>query len=211
MKNFTLMLLVLFFAFSVSAESNSVKPKINSGETMETAVLGGGCFWCVEAVYESVQGVEKAESGYAGGSLPNPTYDDVSAGVSGHAEVVKITFDPKVITYSEILKIFFHTHDPTTLNQQGADRGTQYRSVIYFNSDKQKKEAEDVVTKITEEKLWPNPVVTEIAALKDFYKAEDYHQNYYKNNKEQPYCSLVIGPKIQKLKKEFADRLKKEP
>lgn len=175
---------------------------------MEIATLGGGCFWCVEAVYENVKGVEKAESGYAGGKRPNPTYEQVSAGASGHAEVVQITFDPKVIQFSDILTIFFHTHDPTTLNQQGADKGTQYRSVIYYHNEAQKKAAEEVIRKITEEKLWPNPIVTEISELQEFFKAEDYHQGYYKNNQSQPYCSLVIGPKIQKLKKEFADRLK---
>jgi peptide-methionine (S)-S-oxide reductase len=200
----TLLLMLLFSAVKAYAGT-----ELNKGDDMETAILGGGCFWCTEAIYDSVAGIEKAESGYAGGKIPSPTYEDVSTGDSGHAEVVRITFDPKVITYPEILRIFFHLHDPTTLNQQGADRGTQYRSVIFYMNDKQKKEAEEAIKKITEEKLWPNPIVTEITPFKEFFMAEDYHQNYYKNNQDRPYCSLVIGPKIQKLKKEFADKLKK--
>lgn len=178
------------------------------GKKMETAILGGGCFWCVEAIYENIQGVEKAESGYAGGKTDNPSYDNVSTGDTGHAEVVKITFDPEVISFAEILEIFFYTHDPTTLNRQGADRGTQYRSVIYYQNEEQKKIAGEIIEKITQEKLWPGPIVTEVSPLGTFYMAEEYHQGYFANNPEKPYCSLVIGPKIQKLKKEFADKLK---
>lgn len=177
-------------------------------DNYEYAVLGGGCFWCVEAVFESVRGVEEAVSGYAGGKNAAPTYEQVSQGSTGHAEVVRIKFDPSEIAFTEVLKIFFHTHDPTTLNRQGADVGSQYRSVIYYQNDEQKEQAKQMIEQIARDKLWPDPIVTEVAPLGEFYPAEDYHQNYYQANKEKPYCSLVIGPKIQKLKKDFADRLK---
>lgn len=176
--------------------------------SVEIATLGGGCFWCIEAIFQRLQGVSKVESGYSGGERKNPTYEQVSAGGTGHAEVVQITFDPSVISYADLLNVFFHLHDPTTLNQQGADSGPQYRSVIFFHNPEQQKTAEEVKKKIGESKLWADPIVTEISPFKEFYRAEDYHQNYYNEHKVKPYCSIVIAPKVQKLFKEFGSRLK---
>jgi peptide-methionine (S)-S-oxide reductase len=184
----------------------------NSGGTgsgkKEVITLGGGCFWCVEAVYEELKGVERVESGYSGGKVANPSYRQVCTGTTGHAEVVQVTFDAKVISLKEILEIFFHVHDPTTLNRQGADVGTQYRSAIFYNSPEQKKVAEQVIQETTNAKLWPDPIVTEVSPLKEFYKAEDYHQEYFKLNGTQPYCRAVIAPKMAKFRKEYKDRLK---
>ena len=176
----------------------------------ETATLGGGCFWCMEAIFQRLNGVSSVVSGYAGGKTQNPTYEDVSSGTTGHVEVVQVQFDPSVISYGEILEVFFHLHDPTTLNRQGADRGTQYRSAILYSSDEQKRIAELTIKKVTDEKLWSNPIVTEVKPLDKFYSAEEYHQNYYNQNQSQPYCSLVIGPKIMKLEETFKDKLKKK-
>lgn len=170
-------------------------------------ILGGGCFWCVEAVFQSIKGVLEVQSGYAGGQSKNPTYEEVCSGGSGHAEVVKITFDSESISLDDIFYIFFRTHDPTTLNKQGADVGTQYRSIILYNSEEQRLIAEKSKKRTDEEKLWPHPIVTEITALTDFYPAEPYHQDYYKLNRSQPYCQFVIDPKIQKLKKEFKSKI----
>lgn len=175
---------------------------------LEKATLGGGCFWCVEAVYQDLKGVHQVVSGYAGGSVENPTYQQVCAGTTGHAEVTQITFDPEVISYEELLYIFWRTHDPTTLNRQGADVGPQYRSIILYHNEEQKAIAEKSKRETDQSDLWPNPIVTEIAPLTDFYPAEDYHQNYYRNNPAQPYCQVVIDPKVQKFRKEFKDRLK---
>jgi peptide-methionine (S)-S-oxide reductase len=175
---------------------------------LEIATLGGGCFWCVEAIYQDVQGVHKVVSGYAGGKVDNPSYQQVCMGTTGHAEVVQITFDPNVISYDDILYIFWRTHDPTTLNRQGADVGTQYRSVIYYHNDEQKDIAERSKTDTDATDLWPNPIVTEISPFTNFYEAEHYHQNYYSQNPQQPYCMAVIDPKVQKFKKQFADKLK---
>jgi methionine-S-sulfoxide reductase len=177
---------------------------------MKEVILGGGCFWCVEAVYQGFQGIEHVESGYSGGKVPNPTYERVSVGTTGHAEVVKITYDPTVISFKDILTIFFHSHDPTTLNRQGADVGTQYRSVIFYANDQERKIAEDVKGEVERGKLWRDPIVTEIAKLERYYKAEDYHQDYFDRNKEQPYCSIVIAPKLAKIYKEFCAKLKPE-
>lgn len=174
----------------------------------EVITLGGGCFWCVEAVFEELKGVESVESGYSGGKVNNPTYRQVCTGTTGHAEVIQVTFDPNVISLKEILEIFFHVHDPTTLNRQGADVGTQYRSVIYYNSAEQKKIAEQVIQSTSAAKLWPDPIVTELSPLKEFYKAEDYHQEYFKLNGTQPYCRVVIAPKMAKFRKEYKDKLK---
>lgn len=174
----------------------------------EVVTLGGGCFWCVEAVYEELKGVESVESGYSGGKVRNPTYRQVCTGTTGHAEVIQVTFDPKVISLKEVLEIFFHVHDPTTLNRQGADTGTQYRSVIFYNSAEQKRMAEQVIQATTAAKLWSDPIVTELSPLKEFYKAEDYHQEYFKLNGTQPYCRAVIAPKMAKFRKEYKDKLK---
>lgn len=172
----------------------------------EIATLGGGCFWCVEAVYQELQGVLKVESGYAGGHIDNPTYREVCSGVTGHAEVVQVTFDPAQVSFEDVLRVFFTVHDPTTLNRQGNDVGTQYRSVIYYHSDAQKKAAKDIIHEAQE--AWDDPIVTEIAPFEKFYKAEDYHQNYYKDNPNQGYCAFIITPKVKKFREKFKDKLK---
>jgi peptide-methionine (S)-S-oxide reductase len=174
---------------------------------LEQATLGGGCFWCLEAIYQDIKGVESVVSGYAGGPMSNPTYQQVCSGTTGHAEVVQIAYDPDVISYEELLFIFWRIHDPTTINRQGADVGTQYRSIILYHNDAQHQIAEQSKTEANNSRLWPTSIVTEIAPLKDFYPAESYHQNYYKSNPNQPYCRVVIDPKVRKFKKEFQDRL----
>jgi peptide-methionine (S)-S-oxide reductase len=174
----------------------------------ETATLGGGCFWCVEAVFEQLDGVERVRSGYSGGRLPSPTYQQVCSGATGHAEVVQVDFDPKVIPYRDLLEIFFAFHDPTTPNQQGADIGTQYRSVIYYHSPEQKAVAEEVIAELTRTRVFDDPIVTELAAFTSFYPAEDYHQGYYRQNPQQPYCRATITPKVAKLRSKYAARLK---
>jgi peptide-methionine (S)-S-oxide reductase len=175
---------------------------------MENATLGGGCFWCLEAVFEQLRGVEKVESGYAGGTVPNPTYKQVCTGATGHAEVVQITFDPQAITFKELLEVFFTIHDPTTLNRQGADVGTQYRSAIFYHSPEQRQTAEQVIQAIQAAKIWDDPIVTEVTPLTDFYKAEDYHQEYFRHNPNQGYCRAVIAPKVAKFRKQYLAKLK---
>ncbi|HET6464724.1 MAG TPA: peptide-methionine (S)-S-oxide reductase MsrA [Nitrospiria bacterium] len=182
---------------------------MGSQNNMETATLGGGCFWCLEAVYADLKGVEKVESGYAGGTVADPTYRQVCSGTTGHAEVVQLTFDPEIISFKEILEVFFSIHDPTTPNRQGADVGTQYRSAIYYHTPEQKTTADQAIKEFNASGVWGAPIVTELAPLKQFYKAEDYHQEYYMNNPEQGYCQLVITPKVAKFRKQFVDRLKK--
>ena len=186
--------------------STEIKDSLKIGH--ELATLGGGCFWCTEAVFEDLRGVDFAVSGYAGGAKENPTYKEVCYGNTGHAEVVQVAFDPKEISYEDLLRVFFHVHDPTTLNKQGNDVGTQYRSVIFYNDDAQKKSAEKIIKELTEEKLWPNKIVTEVSPLTKFYAAEDYHQEYFKLNGHAPYCQFVISPKLTKFRKNFKDRLK---
>jgi len=182
----------------------------NSSATtkVELATLGGGCFWCTEAVFTQLKGVETAEPGYSGGELEDPTYEQVSTGTTGHAEVVQIAFDPSVISYREILEIFFSTHDPTTLNRQGPDIGPQYRSVIFYHNNQQRATAELVVRELTEEKLFDSPITTRIEPLVRFYKAEDYHKDYFKKHREQQYCRIIIAPKIAKLQKLYLSKLK---
>ena len=175
---------------------------------LDTAIFGAGCFWCVEAVFQELKGVEKVESGYSGGKIKNPTYKEVCSGLTGHAEVCKIIYNPSVITYKELLEAFWQSHDPTTLNRQGADQGTQYRSVIFYQTEEERKEAEFYKQKLNEEKAFTNPVVTEISPLSNYYPAEDYHQNYYNQNGDQPYCTYVIAPKLEKFRKAFATKLK---
>jgi peptide-methionine (S)-S-oxide reductase len=175
----------------------------------EKATLAGGCFWCLEAVYLDVRGVEKVESGYAGGKTQNPTYDDVCSGSTGHAEVVQLTYDQAVISFRELLEIFFTIHDPTTLNRQGADTGTQYRSAIFYHSAEQKAEAESVIATLTADKVFSGPIVTQVAPLDTFYPAEDYHRDYYRRNPNQGYCRVVIEPKVSKLRKQWQAKLKK--
>jgi len=174
-----------------------------------TATLGAGCFWCVEAIFERVNGVHDVVSGYTGGKIANPTYREVSSGLTGHAEVVQVRFDPTVISYAKILEIFFKTHNPTMLNRQGADVGTQYRSAIFYHSEDQKSIAYDVKNMLSRAAIWNDPIVTEITPFTAFYKAEDYHQNYLENNTKQPYCQMVILPKIDKFEKLFEEYLKK--
>ncbi len=175
---------------------------------LEIATLGGGCFWCLEAVFVELQGVEQVVSGYSGGHVDNPSYREVCNGTTGHAEVVQITFDPQVISFQEILRVFFATHDPTTLNRQGADVGTQYRSAIYYHDQEQKETAETMIRELNQAGIWHNPIVTEVTPIDKFYTAEDYHQDYYKYNSSQPYCQVVISPKLAKLRKEFSHKLK---
>ncbi|MFN3872483.1 MAG: peptide-methionine (S)-S-oxide reductase MsrA [Ignavibacterium sp.] len=176
---------------------------------LDVATFGSGCFWCTEAIFERVKGVQKVISGYSGGTTENPTYKEVCTGTTGHAECTQIYYDPSVISYDELLEIFWKTHDPTTLNRQGNDIGTQYRSVIFYHNLEQKEKAEYYKKKLEEEKIWDKPIVTEIAEFKKFYPAEDYHQNYYDNNPYQGYCAFVITPKIEKFEKVFKDKLKK--
>ncbi len=172
------------------------------------ATLGGGCFWCLEAVYDMMEGVHEAESGYAGGPFKN-TYQEVTTGQTGHAEVVRVFYDPDVVSYDELLMVFFSIHDPTTLNRQGADVGPQYRSAIFYHDDAQKASAESIIAALTEQEVYDDPIVTEVSPLTTYFKAEKYHQDYFVNNKSQGYCRAVINPKVQKFKKDFADKLKK--
>jgi len=174
------------------------------------ATLGGGCFWCLEAIYNELKGIIKVESGYTGGPVPNPTYKQVCTGTTGHAEVIQITYDPNIITFKEILQIFFTMHDPTTLNRQGNDVGTQYRSIILYHNQNQKKTTDQVINEITQARIWNAPIITQIIPYNIFYKAEEYHQEYYKKNPEQSYCRIIIAPKIAKLRKQYFEKLKKE-
>ncbi|MCG3116870.1 MAG: peptide-methionine (S)-S-oxide reductase MsrA [Candidatus Manganitrophus sp. SA1] len=178
-------------------------------ETKEVATFGGGCFWCLDAVFADLKGVESAVSGYAGGTVDNPTYRQVCSGTTGHAEVSQVTFDPKVITFRELLEVFFTIHDPTTLNRQGADEGTQYRSAVYYHTPEQKAIAEQVINELTAKGVWDAPIVTEVTPFKKFYRAEDEHQDYYKNNPVQGYCRVVIAPKVAKARKQFLEKLKR--
>lgn len=201
MKN---ILLICLFALSLNGISQNKKANL------ETITLGGGCYWCVEAVYENLDGVKSVVSGFSGGKTVNPTYEEVCTGETGHAEVVQITYDKNITDINEIFKVFFTVHDPTTLNRQGADVGTQYRSVIFYKNDEQKKAAQSIITELNKAKVYNNPIVTKLEPFKVFYKAEDYHQNYYANNKNQPYCKMVIQPKLEKFEKVFKDKLKKK-
>jgi peptide-methionine (S)-S-oxide reductase len=176
----------------------------------EVATLGGGCFWCTEAVFDDLRGVEKVESGYSGGTVANPTYRHVCTGTTGHAEVIQITFDPKMISFKEILEVFFTVHDPTTLNRQGGDVGTQYRSAIFYHSEEQKAIAAQVIKEIQAANIWDAPIVTEVVPFKAFYMAEDYHQEYFKLNSGQPYCRVVIAPKVAKFREHYREMLKKQ-
>lgn len=176
--------------------------------TTETATLAGGCFWCLEAVYELLRGVESVQSGYAGGHVVNPSYEAVCSGTTGHAEVVQVKFDPEEIGYCDILDVFFTIHDPTTLNRQGHDVGTQYRSAIYFQSPEQEAAARATIEQLTADGLWSDPIVTEVAPLDVFYPAEDYHNQYYRRNAYQPYCQVVVAPKVAKARQKFFERLK---
>ncbi|GAB4462465.1 MAG: peptide-methionine (S)-S-oxide reductase MsrA [Anaerolineales bacterium] len=177
---------------------------------LQTATLAGGCFWCLEAVFDEIKGVYSVESGYAGGHVPNPTYRQVCNGDTGHAEVVQIRFDPEVVSYRDLLNVFFAIHDPTTLNRQGADVGTQYRSAIFYHDEEQKRTAEELIRELNAQKIWDNPIVTEVTPLDEFYMAEDYHQEFFARNPYQPYCMAVVAPKVAKFRKHFLEMLKKQ-
>lgn len=182
---------------------------LNIPHGKEVAIVAGGCFWCTEAIFTELKGVEKVEPGYAGGQMPDPTYEDVCTGNTGHAEAIRIVFDPKVISYHDLLSVFFTTHDPTTLNRQGHDAGTQYRSSIFYHTPEQKHTAEQVIHEITAQKLYPNKVVTEVVPFTNFYVAEDYHKNYFARNGGQGYCQVVIAPKVAKFREHYQTLLKK--
>ena len=175
----------------------------------EHATLAGGCFWCLEAVYLELKGVQAVQSGYAGGARPNPTYEQVCSGATGHAEVVRVTYDPAIVTYKELLDVFFTIHDPTTLNRQGGDKGTQYRSAVFFESPEQERVARETIAEFTAAKVWDDPIVTEVAPLEKFWPAEEYHNNYFARNPQTPYCSVVIAPKVSKARKLFLEKLAK--
>jgi peptide-methionine (S)-S-oxide reductase len=198
MKYLSIMALILFSLTDAGAQQKK----------LEKATFGNGCFWCTEAVFERLSGVTAVRSGYEGGAIANPTYDEVSSGVTGHAEVIEVTYDPKVLTYEELLNVFWKTHDPTTLNRQGADVGTQYRSVIFYHNDTQKALAEKYKNELNKINAFGKPVVTAIDKAQTFYVAENYHQDYYNKNKSQPYCRFVIQPKLDKLQEVFKDKLK---
>lgn len=203
-----LFLSLLATTIAFGQKSSTVKPI--KAANLETITLGGGCYWCVEAVYENLIGVTSVVSGFSGGKTSNPTYEEVSTGSTGYAEAVQITYDKNITSLDEIFKVFFTVHDPTTLNRQGADEGTQYRSVIFYKNDEQKKAAQSIIAALAKAKVYPNPIVTKLEPFTKFYKAEDYHQDYYANNSSQPYCQMVIQPKIAKFEKVFKDRLKKK-
>lgn len=212
----TVFVLLLLSVTMPGCQNSNSKSKINDKKIMdnqnknlETATFGSGCFWCTEAIFERVNGVVSVVSGYSGGTVANPSYEQVCTGKTGHAECTQITFDPAVISYDELLEIFWKMHDPTTLNRQGNDVGTQYCSVIFYHNDDQKQKAEFYKNKLTEEKIWDKPIVTEITKFEKFYPAEDYHQEYYDNNPNQGYCAYVITPKVEKFEKIFKDKLKK--
>lgn len=210
-----LSLLLVLISSSCNAKENAnlnkefkepIKTKVKEG--MEVATFAGGCFWCTEAVFLEIKGVEKVISGYTGGKTVNPTYKEICTGETGHAEAIQITYDPKQVAYEDLLEVFFGTHDPTTLNRQGADVGTQYRSEIFYHSEEQKTKAENYIQLLEKEKLYNKPIVTKISSAVVFYPAEDYHQNYYNQNSSQGYCQMVIAPKLEKLRKYYKSKLK---
>jgi len=196
-------------------QSSAMQPSPGNETTLptpagrENATFAGGCFWCTEAIFTELKGVDKVVSGYSGGDVPNPTYQQVCGGETGHAEAINITFDPSVVSYKDLLRIFFTTHDPTTLNRQGADIGTQYRSAVFYHGESQKRDAEEVIREIDHERLWPGKIVTEVTRFKNFYPAEDYHQDYYAQNPNQGYCQIVIAPKVAKFRQKYRDKLKR--
>lgn len=214
MRRYSLLSCLLAITFAACAQGQQTKDnvpgdvKVPKNVKTEVATFGGGCFWCTEAQFQYLDGVLKVESGFSGGTVPDPSYEEVCTGTTGHAEVIQVTYDPAKIDYPELLKAFWTSHDPTQLNRQGNDVGTQYRSVIFYHNEEQKKLAEEYKTKLDQSGAYNAPVVTEIAPFKKFYVAEDYHQDYYKQNGNQPYCHFVIAPKLEKFKKVFKDKLK---
>lgn len=214
MKTVRVLLAMFLSAMAGTARGTVEESRMNAAtagdRVREVVTLGGGCFWCLEAVFDELAGVELVESGYAGGHVPDPTYEEVCGGTTGHAEVVQLTFDPAVVALSDILRVFFTVHDPTTLNRQGGDHGTQYRSVILYRTPEQLQVAERIIQEITEAKVWDDPIVTQLAPFEVFYKAETYHQDYFASNPRQPYCQVVIAPKVAKFREQFRSRLKKK-
>lgn len=206
----TITLLVFYFLiFSGGKKNMTIKENKNfENQNFETATFGGGCFWCTEAVFKQLKGVINTTVGYSGGNVENPTYEQVCTGKTGHAEVCQVVFDPQVISYTELLDVFFKTHDPTTLNRQGADVGTQYRSVIFYHNEVQKNSALEFIAKLEREKVFYNPIVTAVESLKNFYKAEEYHQDYFEKNPYSTYCIFVVKPKVDKTKKLFKEKIK---
>lgn len=205
MKKFILAVLICIISVQVYGQTKKTK----MSKKIETAIIANGCFWCTEAIFQLLDGVESVTSGYTGGEIKNPTYKEITTGTTGHAEAIKITFNPSVISYTEILEVFFSTHDPTTLNRQGYDKGTQYRSAIFYNSEEQKVAANNLIKALSEAKVFNSSIVTEVTTFDVFYEAEEYHQNYYNNNKTQGYCVAVINPKLEKFIKKYDDKLKK--
>lgn len=202
----------IFIMNSCKSETNKVlfeKETVCKENTkLDTATFGAGCFWCVEAVFQQLKGVEKTISGYSGGTIKNPSYKEVCTGTTGHAEVIQVIYNPQIVSFKDLLEVFWQTHDPTTLNRQGADAGTQYRSVIFYHNNEQKELAETFKNKLNQEGAFNSPIITEINAFNNFYPAEDYHQNYYLQNGDQPYCQFVIAPKMEKFKKVFSSKIK---
>ena len=208
MQRLYLSIITILFIYLIPVSSMDVKHKTDMKENYEVATFGGGCFWCTEAIFERVRGVVNVESGYSGGHTVNPDYGMVSSGSTGHAEVVQVTFDPEVVSFLELLEIFFKTHDPTTLNRQGADVGTQYRSIVLYHTEQQRELTLRTIKLLDSEGIWKDPIVTAVEPFERFYPAEAYHQEYYENNPNQGYCRLVINPKLSKLEKIFKEKLK---
>ena len=205
MKNkFKLVLILAFLSFNLIAQNN----KESMDNNLTLATFGNGCFWCTEAIFQRLKGVKKVVPGYTGGEVINPTYKEVCNGTTGHAEAIQITFDPQIISYRELLDVFFYTHDPTTLNRQGADVGTQYRSAIFYHNESQKKDAENIIKQLETESVYDDKIVTEITQFDVYYLAEDYHKDYYNNNKNQGYCRAVINPKLDKFVKKYQSKIK---
>ncbi len=200
-------ILISVFSISIAVSQNTTK---NEQNMKELATFGGGCFWCTEAIFQELEGVESVNAGYAGGKMVKPTYKDICTGTTGHAEVIQITYDPNKIKYELLLEVFFKTHNPTTLNRQGADRGTQYRSVVFYHNASQKEKATQIIKDLTKAKVFVDPILTEITAINNYYEAENYHQDYYANNPGNGYCNAIINPKLTKFMKEFRDKLKKK-
>ena len=206
-----ILIAILFFGTIANVYTQSViTKKSKMSNKIEIATLANGCFWCTEAIFQRLKGVEKVVSGYSGGTLKNPSYREITTGRTGHAEVIQLKFDSSIITFQEILDVFFSTHDPTTLNRQGYDRGTQYRSAIFYHSEEQRQVAEEFILKLNEANVFEDPIVTEVTKFNIFYEAEDYHQNYYNNNKTKGYCTAVINPKLEKFIKKYKEKLKKQ-
>jgi peptide-methionine (S)-S-oxide reductase len=208
MQRLYLSIITILFIYLIPVSSMDIKHKTDMKENYEVATFGGGCFWCTEAIFERVRGVVNVESGYSGGHTVNPDYRMVSSGSTGHAEVVQVTFDPEVVSFLELLEIFFKTHDPTTLNRQGADVGTQYRSIVLYHTEQQRELTLRTIKLLDSEGIWKDPIVTAVEPFERFYPAEAYHQEYYENNPNQGYCRLVINPKLSKLEKIFKEKLK---